>query len=480
MPKQFLKLLLLVFLVTKLIACQQHVDEHSEVLARIGEKTITADEFLYNYEFGHGHLRQGDDPKRTYLDFMIAEKLLALEASKIDLDTSSAIQHALHTLREELLIEQVFNDRVLSNIEVSDQEIRDEINKAAVSFQFRFMPAASEREALNLLASIQTNGFAETLESHIESNPELSLARGELTSSFVKADEIDPSLLAIITDLPLNNPSEPALYQGAWYIFEVLDIRRERLSEYDYEQKAPSYRKVLYNKKAMELGTAFIAETMQPLNVRTKRKGFEILNDALWAWYEDDQPERNLLFYIEQEKRNAPYIDLLTSNAAEPLVDVAGSTWTIRTFLEHFTPGRYVMRARDRDQFKVRLADVVALVVRDATLLEIANGDNLSNSEEYQQNITQWMDKWLFQEYKAHLQQARQIDAAYLTQRLNQYVDSLDGKYKIWINEAMLDTLTPSSSELNPKMTVHLFKSNSNKMPFPIADPNWVKISDAN
>jgi hypothetical protein len=264
---------------------------------------------------------------------------------------------------------------------------------------------------------------------------------------------------------------------------------------------------VLYNKKAMEQAVSFVAETMEPLDVRTKRPAFEVLSAALWNWYSEVTPERNLLYYIEIQELETAYTDLLKQHFKDELVTFGSSRWTIHTFLEHFTPGRYNLRARDPQVFKARLSDIVALVVRDFIFLEKAEQERLGDNPEYQRNLVLWKKKWMFQEFKNRLlDPARftdaQVKAQYeqMSRRLNQsfypyarlsqedkdriknkmmqdrlkaFVDSVSGHHAIEIFESVLDTLSVNVSTKNPFMTVHLLKNNSNKMPFPIVDPNW-------
>jgi hypothetical protein len=261
---------------------------------------------------------------------------------------------------------------------------------------------------------------------------------------------------------------------------------------------------VIYNQKAMEQGAAFVAAAMEPLEVRTKREGFEVLNAALWDWYTDATPVRNLLSYIEGEGLRTPYTNRLAGHYGTDLVHFGGERWTIRTFLEHFTPGRYVLRPDDPAVFKARLADIVALVVRDAVFLRRAEREALADDPAYQSTLAQWTDKWLFLELRrrvadttaysaADLRAAHaardsgdlpfdRLDAPQLQQlrlhlaqeRFLAYSDSLYAHYDVRINEAVLDTLDLRFSEKNPFMTVQLFKNNSNKQPFPVVDPNWL------
>ncbi len=483
-------------------ACARRPPEEP-VIARVGDAHITAEEFLLNYEFGHGHLRQGEDARRAYLDFMIREKALALEARNISLDTAQTIVHALHTLREELLIERVFEEHALQGVEVTNEEIREEINRAAVSIRFRFLPAASEANAYAIRDVMTRHGYGQALEQSQETIPELPIARGELTSPLLSVEDIEPAILSILEGLEINTPSKPVEYEGYWYVFEVIEIVRRPVSASDYERLAPRYEKVIYNRKAMEAGQAFVAGTMQPLDVITKRRGFELLKEALWQWYSTETPIRNLLHYIEDQRKDTPYTRLLVSGYDTDLVYFGDERWSIRSFLEHFTPGRYSLRARDPALFEARLADVVALVVRDAVFLRMAADEQLDDTPEFRSTLEAWKDKWMFQEYVKLLLQSSPVvgvtalvdpggpwpeaeagvagsgsvpaDATQMRTRswLAHYADSVAAGYGISVDTAMLDSLPLTHTASNPRLTVHLVKSNSNKMPFPIVDPGW-------
>lgn len=466
------QVVLLSILVLFLSACNRHeMAEQDVVLAQIGNDVITVNDFLLNYEFGHAHLRTGEQAKRDYLNFMIYEALMAQKAEDLRLDTLPNMRNAMNTLREELLIERVFDEKVLSRVEVTQDEIEAEINKASVSFKFRFMPASSKQDADQMFVDMQAHGFESVLEERKEQIPELSAVEGQLQSPYVKADEIDVELLNIIKDLELNAPSPPAMYRGQWYIFEVQDIRRIRLAPEDYENKSSSYEKVIYNRKALEQGGAFIAQTMEPLNVRTKRAGFDVLESALWEWYNDEQPESNLRYYMIELGLEKPYIQQIIENYAVPLVEFSGDLWTIETFVTHFSPGRYIMTTKSRDAFKARLADVLALVVRDHVLLDIASEESMDDHVAYAQDIRKWELSWLSLEYKKWL--ASDSSVTWNAEAFGQHARRLLQENEVSIRWGVLDTLTTSIPEGSPGPTVHLLKSNSNKRPFPIVDAGW-------
>ncbi len=484
-------------------------EAHEDVLARVGDEIITADEFQLNYEFGHAHLRGGEDPRRRYLTYMIYERVMAEEAERLGLDTAAAVAHSMRTLREELLVERVFDEHVLAGIEVSDDEINDSINRSAVSFKFRFIPTFSEQQAHALRDKVFEHGFDDVLAEVLESFSDLEVDIGEVTSTYVKAEDVQPDLLEAIQDLEIGSPSEPVSFGSMWYVFEVMDVKRERLSDHEYAERAPSVRTQIYNQKAVEAGAKFVASTMEPRNVATKRVGFNVLVDALWAWYSHETPARNLLHYIDDEAWDEPFTRKLVENYEVPLVSFDGETWTIQTFLEHFTPGRYIIRPEEMDAFRARIADVIALVVRDHVFLEMAEREDLDEDETYRRTLALWKSRWMFQQFKQYILDNADIESADIRSfyerensarsgqllafnKLDQddrarihrkmalefverFADSLSSsRYNVEVNEAMLDTLQLGVNDRNRFMTVHLLKSNSNKQPLPIVDPNWV------
>lgn len=145
--------------------------------------------------------------------------------------------------------------------------------------------------------------------------------------------------------------------------------------------------------------------------------------------------------------------------------------------------------------------------MRDRILLDMADEASLEEDPEMRRTMALWRDKWLFQEYRAlrrgrhavtgeevrrfyEREDARRdgalspyasLDAAQRErlraqleqERIRALVDSLAGAYRIEIDETMPDTLTITPSADHSTMTVHLLKNNSNKMPYPIVDPNW-------
>ncbi|GAB5518836.1 MAG: hypothetical protein RhofKO_10870 [Rhodothermales bacterium] len=448
------------------IACAPP-EEEASIVAQVGDHRITAEDFRLNYAFGHGTLRTGTNPREVYLGWMIREQLLAQEAERRGLDTAAVVRFNRRTMAEELLVEHAFQRYVLDEVSVTDEEVEAAINRRAVQFQFRFIPALNERDGERIRTAWVDQGFESVLDARREALAEVNLFAENLISPLVRAADIEPDLLTILQELPVNTPSVPVQRDGQWFVFEVTDVRRDRLAPADYAQQGASVRKVLYNQKAMQQGTQFVADTMMPLDVITKREGFDVLRTALWAWYRAEPPIRPLSHYLSNRAFTADYAVLLRQHTETPLITFDDTVWTIADFAEQFTPGRYQLDLDDERAFTARLADVVALVVRDAVLIANAQQDRLDQTAAYQHELAQWTDHWRFRALR------RQLGARDLVA----FTDSLWAVTDVHIYRTVLDTLTiPVDDTRAQQQTVFLLKSHSNRPAFPVVDRDWGKV----
>jgi len=437
--------------------------EPTVVVARAGDVTVTADEFRLAWEFGYGHLRRAEDPVRTYLAYMVAEKLLAREARHRHLDTLALVRHNVESLREDLLVERVFTERVMDRVEVSDSEIVQEMARNAVRFQFRFVPAPDSAGAARVREVYVREGYDAAAEVSVGSD-RAPLLSAEWTSPLTSAADLDPELVARIQDLEIGVPSAPTRYGKVWYVFEVMDVRRRGIAPSEDTAARRSTRKVLFNRKALEGATRFVSESMEPMQVTTKRVGFEALESVLWSWYRAETPTRPLLWLAAHRAPRPGLADSLAAIHDLELVRHGTDTWTVRAFLERFTPDRYPLRARNRTAFRGRLADVIALVVRDHYFMELAAEEGWDDHPVDAEILSRWEDKYLFLALR---------DTQPDFDHLALMADSLLRHEELDIDWSVADTLTGPASTVNPFMTVHLMKGSSSRMPFPIVDPNW-------
>ena len=92
-------------------------------LQKIGNLKITAEEFVYSYEFGPAFPKKTKDSKLTHLNYMINEKLLALEGFETGVMEKEFPGDIYRDIESDLAAEEMFQKEIAPKVEVKDSEI---------------------------------------------------------------------------------------------------------------------------------------------------------------------------------------------------------------------------------------------------------------------------------------------------------------------------------------------------------------------
>ena len=107
----------------------------NEIVAEIDSIEITAEEFYFGYEYGPAFIKRKPESKERYLNFLINEKLLALEGYSRKIDTTEQAEEMLVEFKSDLATEELFKLEVLSKVKLSDGEIDTAINKKNIELE---------------------------------------------------------------------------------------------------------------------------------------------------------------------------------------------------------------------------------------------------------------------------------------------------------------------------------------------------------
>ena len=192
----------LVLVVTLFIMCAKNTEPDDPVLVRIGDDVIRVSDFRSNYEFGYSNLKRGKDSKRTYLDYMIKERVLAQQGYKMGMDKSKTVQNAVQKLEKELLIEELYVDQVHSKITVNYEEMKEAVEKTKVKWKFRYWMEPTFERAQKVALAMRESGYTKVLEDLLNRNVEMALSPQEFESDYVTWLDVPEELLNAIKDLP--------------------------------------------------------------------------------------------------------------------------------------------------------------------------------------------------------------------------------------------------------------------------------------
>lgn len=504
--------ILLLFMVAD-FSCTHHSakDRESLVLAQVGNQKITVHDFRLNYEFGFPHLKKAPDRKRSYLNYMIKEKILSLAGYQMGLDKNERVQKLEKELLNELLIEELFRTEVDDKIKITPKEIHDAINKSKISWKLRYWVDSNFENASRVGQAMRQSGYSTVVQDILRNNPEVKLSPKDFETKYLTWLEVSPELLNSIKNLKVGEISDPVKLDGAYFIFQIVDIRRKGILEKEYLDKTASIKKVLFYRKSMKESLKYISDFMTPKNVVTKGGAFFDLTDALLDWRKlKEEKQTDFLQAVESADTTHPYLFKLKNKLSETLVTFKGGRWTIKDFLDRFDPKKVRKDSIDPDKYRKEINQQIALCIRNYFLLQKAKADNLIKSPEIQKQLHGWQDKWVYQETKNYFtrditvtkiqakkyferfkdrykigKNDRPTFAAFRNQAirdayfqkeealLNSKIDSLKMFYPVKINESILDTVNTNDSKKSRWMSLQVFKRNSNRQAVPVVDPAW-------
>ena len=118
---------------------EQNSKIKNEIVAEVGPLKITAEEFIYNYEFGPAFPKRKENSKLTHLNYMINEKLLALDGYGNGMMEKETARVILSDIEADLATEEMFQEEIIPEIKVDSTEIERVIKKKLSEYYIKWL-----------------------------------------------------------------------------------------------------------------------------------------------------------------------------------------------------------------------------------------------------------------------------------------------------------------------------------------------------
>lgn len=288
-------LLILTLLITAEV-CSQSFNQ--PYVARVGSKTISDSEFLERYEFTPGfrrHIQKMDDSnKLEFLFTLIAEKLFALEAKNLKLDTTEVIRFARKAFERMFVRDKLFQEEIRKKISVTDNEILAATIKNNSKLYVNFL-FSQDKEEIEQLYNYLQQGIP--FDSILIESPEYEEQREPIEVLFGQMEEsIEDSLFK----MKVGEYTKPFLTPDGWYIFKLVNKSSNFfLTEEDKENAKKTIVRIVENRKLINRQKEFYAEYFRDRKVDVDAKLFKLIAEEISSifefkkknfTYQDNQP----------------------------------------------------------------------------------------------------------------------------------------------------------------------------------------------
>lgn len=463
------KFFLLNFLLITFLPAANTNAQEENILARVGDKTISLNEFIRRAEYTvrPAYCKSNSNvDKKIILNSLIAEKLLALEAGENnDFVNKAEVQIYLQGRKEQLMRLYLYNDEVRSKIKLDTNKINTAFKYAGREYQISYVSLQDSLIAKQLEEEMikKKIPFEKTLHENynLKEIPEKKVEWSKLEHPLVldslfsknhkKGDVVGP--LKIEDDhymfIKINGwTNTPAIttkqienrYNSVKNTYEEIEAYREYV---EYVRKIMSGKGLDFNKEVF----LALADILGPEYMDSRKTQEEAFEKGVWNYDKEEMKYRNI----------KPRLDEIRNKM---LFTFGNEEWTVEKFLHEIKKHPLVFREKKfpQNKFGEQLQFAILDMMRDEILTKEAFAKGYDKSAGVARDNQMWKDNLnsLYEKYRILKEAGKDSLFAsnyqeVIKSTLNPYIDFLQHKYadKVFINTDMFNNIKLTKIDLS-------------------------------
>lgn len=489
--KQTRFLFCLLLLLINFVACKKASDEKAlgEILATVGEKVITVDDFIRRSEYtirppyarGNHNIQ-----KKIILNSLLAEKMFALELEgRNEGRTDSSLQRYLQGRQEQAMRQWLFFEEGTRRVNLDTAEIKQVYQLAGRTYDIAFLNFTSAAQVAMFESAREENMAFEKIYEKFGGKGDLPQRKIEFQLPEVPAVHNalyreNPGKGSVIGPLPVGKKQYIAMKVNGW-------TERPAISDQQIQQRWSDVQEKLSQTQALAHYETFTVGIMKSKRIEFMPDAFRKLVNIIGPVYLASRKSAKGAFLkntLDAREEINPLIedagsDLdLISKAA--LFQIDGNIWTIGMFREALQRHPLVFRKKKfasgefAEQFRLAIVDLV----RDHYLTREAYARGYDQLPAVKQNVAMWKDAMAALQYKYdYLRQALPPEKSDSLQMiplietyLNPQVDRLQEKYQ---DQIEVNVNAFNAIELT---RIDMFATQQN-VPFPVIVPSFPQLT---
>lgn len=394
------RLLLSALLVVSALPVHAGMFSANDTVATVGRFVIRTQDVLDSYEFGPAFVKRSFDPLRKHLEFMINERLLALEAERLRLDTTEFVRERVAALEEDGAVDELYRQEIQSRVQVGEGELDTAVQKARMRVRLRWLFSPERARALELAAQAQRGLF-----DSLFLQQEDSLAERSLETTALGLELSTPDFAEAIRSLRVREVSPAIEGPDGYYIVRIDQIwQNPLLTESEEARIRAEAASAVRAAKAQHLASAYVKEKMRNANPVIKAEGYNIVRAHLAAkgLSHDTRVKWDTPSTFMTEAGPMP-ITASDKFLQRPLVVVGKRMFTVRDYLRWFDIRQPQLKRFSLAAFNASVKQSIWTMVRDKLLSEEAYARGLHQRADVRHATLQWEAKILYLAMRSHL-----------------------------------------------------------------------------
>ncbi|MCZ7603933.1 MAG: hypothetical protein M5R37_13805 [Melioribacteraceae bacterium] len=467
-----------------------------EVVAKVGDKAITAEEFFYSYEYGPTFPKRMENSKQIHLKYLINEKLIALEGYNENILTDDGVGILYKDIHADLATEEMFKDEILNTIEIDEVEVDSIVKDKQIEVELKWLYSPDIESAKQFMSALNNNASFDSL-FNMQINDSVFLDMRSMTSSVYSLKKNNPLLAQIIDTMKAGNYSSPIHVNDEWYIVKLENIWKDMVTNQTEYGKLYFEAKQAALKFAMDKESGkYVDNLLRNENPTIKKDAFDLLrsylgkfvlpNEKYNNWNLEGNLERALSALGLQRGEQYPGIELVTSDNNSFMVDEFLLWYRNRSLQIKFDETNF-------NTFSASLESMIWRMVRDKLLTMRAESKGYFEKDWVKTQSSWWRDKVAYSAMRQKIANSVLLESAEVNQngdskksvseqsyklmeKMLRVIQQAKKKYDVEINEDVLSKVNVSTVN-NPKAVDYYTAKKDGlipRPPYPTIDNEWV------
>ena len=407
-------------------------------VAEFEDRSLTADEFLKRFELTPRVISSSniDTQKTHFLYTLIAEKLWAEEARRLNLDTLYSYKEYIQSMEKMLVRDALFKREIESKVNITKQEVENALYKKRHNLYLNFLFSKSKEEIDSLYFALRTTGIDSLLKNRIERHEQITPVKVEFGQM---RQELEDSLY----NLSVGEFTEPIKSEIGWVIYYLTDkVELSGPQTGTIESATSEVKKVLLDRQKKNLMQRYLRELLSDVNVNTDNQLFSILADALFNIYmQKDFTDETTVYYLYEED----LIKLIDSVPGkfkdEVFIKFADDPVNLKEFLYYLYFKNFKSPGLSKQAIGSSLKAAIDEYIESELIAREAYKQKLNLLPEVQNELQMWKDNFLSQYLRNTYNQDAKVSESELENYVSQMSDSVVTSKLISITEVKLNNL---------------------------------------
>lgn len=415
--------------------------QSEKVIASVGTKSISFDEFKFRFELtpGFSFSVEEDDieGKRNFLFTLIAEYLWAEEAKERGFDTSLVMRYSFPVISKMYLRNELWKREIESKVSVKESEIQSAIEKEKFTLRLNFIHSIDSTEIFSIFNLLRKGADFDSL---FLSREEAKLQTIPLEVTFGKLDE---NLEDFLYSLNRNIPSIPYKKSEGWFIYLLRDKVESISDGKDVKQRISNVKSILTQRKTELVYQQFYKNFFASKRVETNGDLFWSLFDKIHLIYSNiktDSLQTTKSYKLSIKDIKDIESSLGTDTLLMTFMTIEGENISLQAFIRNFVFEGFYSEPISENLLAAKLNQRVKSFIELELLSKEAERRGFQNLPEVKNAIDRWKNFYLAEEFRYSMTDSIQIE----NNDLEEYFSSVKNDSLILVKINLAEILTDS------------------------------------